>query len=66
MANGISNHLLSLCFLIVDIKTLSNVGVCIADESRLFWEGLNVWNFLAPLLIISWIIFFWKKVRAET
>lgn len=53
MANGIFNHLLSLFCLIVDVKTLSNVGVCIADE-RCFWEGQDDWTCPAR---------FWRKVR---
>lgn len=53
MANGIFNHLLSLFYLIADIKTLSNAGVCIADE-RCFGR-VRMTGLVPPLFFLSFL-----------
>lgn len=60
MANGIFNHLLSLFYLIADIKTLSNAGVCIADE-RCFGR-VRMTGLVPPLFFYR----FWRKMRQKS
>ncbi len=60
MANGIFNHLLSLFFLIVDIKTLM-LELKADCFGRVRMSGL----FPSSLVINSWMMFLRKKVRTE-